>query len=98
MPYRVSESARRDLETIFLYWAQRASRESADRLVDSIVERFWLLGEYPDAGKSAGDMAVGIKCFAAGNYLIYYRKARRGSDILHVFHGAQDQKQAFRKT
>ena len=91
MHYRISEDAERDLDEIFAYGANRASPETADRIVDRITERFWLLGEHPDAGKPARDIAASVKCFPAGKYLIYYRKTRRGTDILHIFHGARDQ-------
>jgi len=97
MRYRVSADAERDLEEIFLYWASRASPVTADRVIDRITDRFWLLGEPPGAGKSAGDIAVGVKCFPAGKYLIYYRKTRRGTNILHIFHGARDQRTAFNR-
>jgi toxin ParE1/3/4 len=98
MRYRISKDANQDLDEIFLYWAERAGLKVADRLVNSIVDRFWLLGEYPDAGKTCDHIAAGLKCFPAGKYLIYYRKAQHGSTILHVFHGVRDQKRAFRKT
>jgi toxin ParE1/3/4 len=97
MRYRVSKEADRDLEEIFLYWAERADLMAAERLIDNITDRFWLLGEHPDAGRPSEDVAAGVKCFPAGKYLIYYRKSRRGIDILHIFHGARDQKKAFRK-
>jgi toxin ParE1/3/4 len=97
MHYRVSADAERDLGEIFPYWASRASLVTADRVVDRITDRFWLLGEHPVAGKSAGDIAVGVKCFPAGKYLIYYRKTRRGIDILHIFHGTRDQRTAFNR-
>jgi len=97
MRYRVSREAEQDLDEIFLYWAKRASPEAAGRVIDRITERFWLLGEHPDAGKPADDIAAGVRCFPAGKYLIYYRKTRRGTDILHVFHGARDQVRLFRK-
>ena len=97
MLYRVSGGARRDLDDIFFYWAKRAGLAVADRLIENITGRFWLLGEYTEAGRSADDIASGVKCFPAGKYLIYYRKAKRGVEILHVFHGAQDQKRAFKK-
>ncbi len=96
MRYRVSEDAERDLDEIFVYWANRASPETADRVVDRITERFWVLGEHPDAGKPARDIAASVKCFPAGKYLIYYRKTRRGTDILHIFHGARDQRSAIK--
>ncbi len=97
MRYRVSENAERDLEEIFSYWAERATPEIADRIIDKITERFWLLGEHPDAGKTSDHIAAGVKCFPAGKYLIYYRVTRRGTDILHVFHSARDQRKAFKK-
>jgi len=96
MNFRVSAAAARDLDEIFFFWAARAGLQVADRIVDSITERFWLPGEYPSAGKSAGNISRGVKCFPAGKYLIYYRKARRGTDILHIFHGARNQTPAFR--
>jgi toxin ParE1/3/4 len=95
MRYRVSEDAERDLDEIFVYWANRASLEAADRIVDRITERFWLLGDHPDSGKTADDIAADVKCFPAGKYLIYYRKTRHGTDILHIFHGARDQRKSF---
>jgi toxin ParE1/3/4 len=76
---------------------KRAGLRVADRLIDSIADRFELLAEYPAAGKPSKDIAAGVKCFPAGKYLIYYRKTRRGIDILHIFHGAQDQGRAFQK-
>src|SRR5579863_10260275 len=90
MRYRVTKQAERDLDEIYAYWATRASPETADRLIDNVIERFRLLGEYPGAGRPSEDIA-GVKCFPAGNYLIYYRARRRETDIFHVFHGARDQ-------
>jgi len=95
MRYRVTKQAEQDLDEIYLYRARRASPETADRLIDSIVDRFWLLGEYPDAGGLSDDIAAGVKCFPAGKYLIHYRPTRRETDILHVFHGARDQGPGF---
>jgi toxin ParE1/3/4 len=96
MLYRISEDAQLDLEEIFLYWGDLVSLEAADRIVDSVTDRFWLLAEHPKAGKSASDIAPGVRCFPAGKYLIYYRNTNRGVDILHIFHGARDQTRAFK--
>jgi toxin ParE1/3/4 len=96
MRYRVSADAEQDLEEIFLYWAKRVSLATADRVIDSITERFWLIGEHPEAGRRANDIAPGVKCFPAGKYLIYYRKVRSRVDILRIFHGARNQRSAFK--
>ena len=98
MRYRISDDAERDLDEIFLYWAERTSLTIADRVIDEIVERFRLLGEFPEAARSSDDVATGVKCFPAGQYLIYYRKARKYTDILHIFRGAREQAQAFKKS
>ena len=43
MPYRLSALAEQDLDEIWSYVAEDASSETADRLIDAIVERFELL-------------------------------------------------------
>lgn len=96
MRYRVTRLAAFDLDEIFLYWARRASPEVADRIIDSIVDRFWLLGEHPSAGRLCADIAAGVKCFPAGKYFIYDRDTRQGTEILYVFHGAGDQEKALK--
>jgi toxin ParE1/3/4 len=95
MRYRVSATAEYDLEEIFLYWTTRVSPETGERVVDRIVERFSLLAAYPKAGRLCKEIASDVRCFPAGKYLIYYRVARQWTDILHIFHGARDQRRAF---
>jgi toxin ParE1/3/4 len=97
MRYRVSKAAARELDEIFLYWARRVSLAIADRVVERITDRFRLLGEFPDAGKAADDIAPGVRLFPAGKYLIYYRKTSKGTNIVHIIHSARDQKAAFNK-
>src|SRR5437879_12520169 len=94
MRYRISEDAERDLDEIFVYWADRASLEVEDRITDRITERVWLLGEHPNAGRPADHIARGVKCFPAGRHLIYYRSTRRGTESLDIFHVARDQTRA----
>jgi toxin ParE1/3/4 len=96
--FRVSDQAKRDLDDVFLYWANRAGPQVANRLIDGIVERFWILGQYPGLGRPCDDIARGVKCFPAGKYLIYYRKIRSGVEIAHIFHGARLQKEAWQRT
>lgn len=95
MRFRVSKQAAQDLDEIFWYWGRRAGLKPAERLIDAITDRFWILGEYPDSGKSSEEIAPGVRCFPAGNYIIYYRKMRRAIEILHIFHGARHPSRAF---
>ena len=91
--FRVSKDVEGDLGEIFLYWAQRASFQVADRIIDGTADRFSLLCEHPNAGAPSEDIGAGVRSFPTGKYLIY-RKARRGTEILHIFDGARNQKRA----
>jgi toxin ParE1/3/4 len=98
--YRISREAADDLDSIFIFWAERSSLTIAQGIIEKIVSRFWLIAEHPEAGRVASNIAPRIRCFPAGNYLIYYRNSTRTTDILHIFHGKRDQRKAWvsRKT
>jgi len=97
MRVRVSRQAQSELDEIFVYVAEHAGLDAADRLVEAIEEQFALLGESPGIGRRRDDLAPGVLSFPMGRYLVYYRKARGAVQILHVFHGARDQGSAFRR-
>jgi toxin ParE1/3/4 len=97
MRHRISRDARLDLDEIFIYWAKRANLTIAEKPVDQIEERFRLLAEYPDAGKSVDHLAPDMSCFPVGRYLIYYRKTKKGTEVVRILHGARNQEAAFKK-
>lgn len=84
MKYRISKSAERDLEKNYVYWAERTSPDVAGRVIDKIVDRFWLLAESPETGRACDEIRTGVKCFPAGESLVYYRIARKYTDILRI--------------
>jgi plasmid stabilization system protein ParE len=63
MKIRVSKVAEREMDRIFVYWAQRAGVEVADRLIDSIERRFQMLSDYPLVGRRCDEFAPGILSF-----------------------------------
>jgi toxin ParE1/3/4 len=94
MPYRLSPLAERDLDEIWSYVAEDASPETADRLIDAIVERFELSSEQPRMGGLQPEFGVGVRSFTVENYVIYYRHE---GDVLvaRVLHGRRDQTAAW---
>jgi toxin ParE1/3/4 len=92
----VSKEAEQDLDEIFVYWARNAGLDVADRTVEAIEERFALMGDFPNAGRKRDEIGPGVRSFPAGEFVIYFRKSRRAVEIIHVFHGARDQRRAFR--
>ena len=89
--YRLSASARRDLQEISDYWTSEAGEEVALRLITALLETVITISRQPKAGVAAESFGAGVRKFPAGNYMLYYRVYRAGIEILHVFHGKRDQ-------
>jgi toxin ParE1/3/4 len=70
MPYRLSRLAERDLDEIWSYVAEDASLETADRLIDAIVDRFELLSEQPRMGRLRPEFGSGVRSFTVENHVI----------------------------
>ena len=64
---RVSDVAERDLDNIWYYIAKKSgSIETADRVVDSVTERFAMLARQPAAGRRRDELEAGLRSFPAG--------------------------------
>lgn len=93
MAHRLSPQAEAELDDIWHYVAKESgSMEIADRLLDSITERFYLLSRYPQLGRRRDrDLRRGLRSFAVGAYVIIYRI--QGEDdvfILHIIRGSRN--------
>lgn len=92
MAHRVASTAEADLDEIWYYVAvQSGSTEIADRLIDSITDRFLLISRYPEIGRRRDhDLRPGLRSFAAGEYVILYRIEAEDVLILHVMRGSRN--------
>jgi toxin ParE1/3/4 len=88
--YTVSRSAVADLDEIWLYIAQKASVEAAERVINAITGVFALLAAHPGAGRHRPNLGEGIRSFPVNDYRVYYRQDGRVR-ILHVRHAARDE-------
>jgi toxin ParE1/3/4 len=87
-----SPQARTDLQEIWRYVAtESGSFEVADRLIDSIVDRFVLLASFPNIGRVRDlDLPSGLRSFPVGEYVILYRIQKEDVLILRVLRGSRD--------
>jgi toxin ParE1/3/4 len=92
MAHRLAPQAERDLDAIGLYVAKESgSLNIANGLIDEIVERFWLLAEFPYIGRSReNDLGASRRSLAVGEYVIIYRVESESVLILRVVHGRRD--------
>jgi toxin ParE1/3/4 len=87
-----SPQAESDLDDIWYYVAKASgSIEIADRLVDAIADRFFLLARYPNMGRARDlDLRPGLRSFPVGEYIILYRIEGEDVMILRVLRGSRD--------
>jgi len=92
MGFCLLPEAEAELDDIWLYIARASgSIEVANRLIDAITARFFLLGQYPQVGRRRDhDLRPGLRSFPAGEYVIIYRVEGADALILHVMRGSRD--------
>lgn len=81
-----------DLDEIWYYIAAKSrSIEIADRLIDSITDRFFLLASHPNLGRARDeDLRPGLRSFPVGEYVIIYRIQDEDVLILRVLRGSRN--------
>ncbi len=92
MAHRLAPSAETDLDDIWLYVAKESgSIEIANRLIDTITDRFYALASFPYIGRSReDDFGPGYRSLAVGEYVIVYCVEEKDALILRVVHGRRD--------
>lgn len=98
MAHRVAPEAEAELDNVWYYIAKASgSIEIADRVIDSITDRFFLLARYPHIGRRRDeDLRPGLRSFLAGEYVISYRIEDEDVLILHVIRASRDVEALFR--
>lgn len=86
---RVLPRAVADLDAIWLYIAQD-NRHAADGIIDHFTEKFAALCDFPNLGTACPEIAVNLRRFPTGDYVIFY--SVRGDTLVveRVLHGARD--------
>ena len=93
-----SPEARADLLDVGQYVAEQSQSETtALRFLEAIDERCKLLARHPLAGEARPDLAPKVRVFPVGNYIIIYRPARGGIELLRIVHSSRDIPAAFRR-
>ena len=78
--------AEADLVDIWRYIAQD-SPANADRLLDRINDT---MNRLPFMGQARFDLALGLRMFPVGSYLIFFRPIQEGIEVIRVLHGKRN--------
>jgi toxin ParE1/3/4 len=97
MAHRLAPQAETDLLEIWHYVATNSSVDVADRLIDSLTTRFFLLASYPLAGRQRDEFGTGMRAFPVGEYVILYLPVNADVLIHRVVRGSRDLEAIFRE-
>ena len=77
---------------IFSIWHFIAddSVKAADALINRIEQAFDMLAQTPLAGRARNDLAVKLRSFPVGSYIIFYLPVSDGIEVVRVMNGRQD--------
>ena len=85
-----SPEAEEDLVAIWRYVAQEASPDIADKQLILIDQATTTLREWPLAGRARDDVLPGMRSLVARPYVVFYRVAGQGVEVVRVLHGRRD--------
>lgn len=91
--FRLSPEAESELDQIWLYIAEaNGSIDRANRTIDDIFDRFWILARHPYLGRPRDhDLRQNLRSLAVDEYVVFYRIDDDATVlILHVIHGKRD--------
>jgi toxin ParE1/3/4 len=86
---RLSATAKRDLKDIWKYIAAD-NVAAADHLLDQLESTALMLARSPLLGRSRDELALGMRSFPVGNYLLFYLPIKNGIMIVRVLSGYRD--------
>lgn len=86
---RLRPLAREDILEIWTYIAAD-NLAAADAIVDRFDRAFFLSAMNPRSGRARPNIGAGIRSFAVGNYVVFYRPVTGGVDIGRVLHGKRN--------
>jgi toxin ParE1/3/4 len=78
-----------DLMGIALHIAEQNPAD-ADRWLEMIDVKCTTLARMPEMGRKRFELSAGVRRFAVGNYVIFYRPCSNGIEIIRVLHGSRD--------
>jgi toxin ParE1/3/4 len=91
MAHRVSRSprARADLLMLWRFIAED-SETAADGVIDHIEQALHMLADHPHAGRQRPEIGAGLRSFAVGRYVLFYRIAGQNLVLTRVMGAGQD--------
>lgn len=82
--------ALRDLRSIWTWVAEDSGEDRADQLIDGLAAATDRLVDLPKLGTVKQEFGKAMRCYVVRPYLIFYRSAATGIEIVRVIDGRRD--------
>ena len=87
--------ATEDLQQIWVYIAENAESEVANKFLLEIKKKCEAIAEFPESGRLRHEFLINLRSFPFKNYIIFYLPLADGIEVLRIIHGSRDIKQVF---
>ena len=91
---RLSRLAEQDLLDIWTYIA-KDNPDAADRFTDLLIQKCESLCDFPEIGTRRDELAPTLRSFPVGRYIIFYRVADPGIEVVRILSAYRDLGQFF---
>jgi toxin ParE1/3/4 len=88
--YSLSSKAAADLDGIYEYTILHFGLEQARVYLLGLHERFQMLAEQPTQGRTADELALGLRRFEYQSHMVFYIPKDNGIRIVRVLHQRMD--------
>lgn len=87
-----SDEARADIMNITMFYLSEFGEETADKVINSILDRIEVLADFPESGSETGNVKlnnVGIRKIVSENYIALY-SYERDNKFIYIHHIYRD--------
>ena len=95
LEWRISQTATKDLESIWLFTKERWSERQADRYYQLIINEINVICSHPNAGLNYSHIRKGYSASKVKAHLIFYRFKSNKIEIIRILHERMDLLQQF---
>jgi len=85
----ISASAQTDLLDMWA-WIAEDNLGAADGMLDRVLEVANRLAEWPEMGRAREELREGLRSFAVGSHVGFYRAGAERLEVVRVLHGRRD--------
>ena len=82
-------AAERDLEEIWTY-LNAADIRYAEKLIKDFLQKFRMLADNPNLGKSRSEILINLRSFLFKKYVVFYIPTGDGIEIFRVLHSSRN--------